>query len=79
MAARHQQQITLPSGLMASIKAIATDESMPPAYRLSDGDRLPQARWQEVCAARQRGRQRPDPGVNLALSFMNSGPSAYVD
>ena len=39
---------------------------------------LPSAQWQEVCAHLANGV--PDDaaaGVNLGLSFMNSGPSAY--
>ena len=40
---------------------------------------LPDSQWQEVCAQLANGV--PDDavaGVNLGLSFMNSGPSAYA-
>jgi hypothetical protein len=93
-----QQRVTLPPGLLASIKAIASDETMPPAYRLTGvlmmvfgfawyeqqdaidptAIALPSAQWQEVCGMLSSGvALDPIAGVNLGLSWMNSGPSAY--
>lgn len=39
---------------------------------------LPSAQWQEVCGMLSSGvALDPIAGVNLGLSWMNSGPSAY--
>lgn len=98
MAERVQQQVTLPAGLRAAIKTIASDGDLPPAYRLSGAvmmvfgfawyERqtkidptaivLPSAQWQEICGYLTSGVPEDRiAGVNLGLSWMNSGPSSY--
>jgi hypothetical protein len=41
---------------------------------------LPDAQWQEVCGLLNSGvPEDPITRVNLGLSFMNSGPTAYTE
>jgi hypothetical protein len=95
-----QQHITLPAAVMACIKAITGDESIPPPSRLSGvlllifgyawyerqdtidprSIALPSEQWREVCGMLTNGvGSDPLSDVNLGLSFMNSGPSAYEE
>lgn len=100
MTDRVQQRVTLPASVLASIKAITLDQTMPPGHRLTGvlmivygfawyerqekvdptAIALPSAQWQQVCGLLASGvALDPIAGVNLGLSWLNSGPSVYPD
>jgi hypothetical protein len=92
-----QQLVTLPPGIIASLKVISEAGHLSPSERLTgvlmiiwgwawyqrqvrfdpSDVVLSKEQWEEVCGLMVHGVPNDAiTGVNLGLSFMNSGPSA---
>jgi hypothetical protein len=94
-----QQLVTLPPGIIASLKVICEAATLSPSERLTgvlmiiwgwawyerqvrfdpSDFALSKEQWKDVCGLMVHGvPEDAIAGINLGLSFMNSGPSAVA-